>query len=134
MDIQLIPSLHLSKTYIGFLQAFSMNHEIIEKSIKNQTKQRTRDNGDILRIASPFIPTPQPLAYPIGFNHIITLSKASLWFYAVPSVVLVLCCLTTPAAAARNINSPLPLWVSLLVSALMSTKCLWSSLDLSMLT
>lgn len=86
-----------------------MNHEIIEKSIKNQTKRRTRDNGDILRIAPPFIPSPQLFAHPNGFNRIITLSKVSLWFYAVSSVVLVLCCLTTPTVAAQNVTQPLPL-------------------------
>lgn len=108
-----------------------MNHEIIKKSIKRQSKQRT-DNGDILehtnhrhRAATqtrspastfrPFIPTSQSTTNFNNFNrshHIAAISTQSFWFYAVSSVILALCCLTTPtSAASENYTQQLPSWV-----------------------
>lgn len=98
--------------------ASSMNHEIIRKSIKYQS-QRGADNGDILDhrhspedTTQPFIPKPL-IAASHTHRTITTISTRSLWFYAVSSVVLTLCCLTTPTVASVNITHPLPLWVFL---------------------
>lgn len=95
-----------------------MNHEIIKKSIGNQSKQRA-DNGDILdertqerATTNIFLPkhisraTFPPPPTPKGFS---LLSKQSFYFYAATRVVLALCCLTTPTIAHENIIQPLPL-------------------------
>lgn len=97
--------------------ASSMNHEIIKKSIKYQSQQGA-DNGDIVEhqpeflspedTAQPFIPTPQTAARH-SHRNIAKISTRSLWFYAATSVVLTLCCLTTPTVASENITHQLPL-------------------------
>lgn len=112
VDIQLIP---LSRpTQNSMTSASSMNHEIVKKSIKNQSKQRT-DNGDKLRHTKhrnqaatlntlrPFIPLHQSKI----FTTIASTSRRSFWFYALSSVILALCFL--PTIASVNITQPLPL-------------------------
>ena len=99
--------------------ASSMNHEIIKKSIKKQSKQGA-DNGDIIdelhqaatniflpkNSLRPIIPPP-PI--PSRNKRLSSFSKHSFCFYAATSVVLALCYLTTPTNAYENITQPLPL-------------------------
>lgn len=98
--------------------ASSMNHEIIKKSIRNQSKQGT-DNGDNIDdhtqpstdlispkySSRPTIPTPTPSRS----KRLSSFSKQSFCFYAATSVVLALCFITTPTVAYENITQPLPL-------------------------
>lgn len=99
--------------------ASSMNHEIVKKSKKNQSKQRA-DNGDVLRhikhrsqeqtfnTLRPFIPSSHQST---AFLTISSTSRRSFWFYVLSSVVLAICCL--PTIVSESITQPLPLWVSL---------------------
>jgi hypothetical protein len=102
----------------------SMNHELIEKSIEKQTKQRKIDNGDV-RVAretatancNSFTPTiPQePSKISIDEYHNNTqqhiISKKSALFYAVLCAILVLCCFPLSTIATQNniTTHPLPL-------------------------
>ena len=122
------PSVNIYKN--PMTSASSMNHAIIRKSIKNQSKKQKTENGDILRHTNhrkrpkanisqsndslqPFIPSPDSSSSSSLVPRKRTtpaIVKYSLWFYAVSSVIFALCCLSTPTIAAQNITQqPLPL-------------------------
>lgn len=93
--------------------ASSMNHEIVKKSIKNQSKQR-KDNGDVLKHTkhpnqAATFHTLRPLIPSNLSNISTTIKRRSFWFHALSCVIIALCCL--PSIASENVTQQLPLQV-----------------------